>query len=92
MAIIAPNVRSAAQKAERERLAALPFSRLDVEAALVDTDRRRRFKARSAVERVNARGKEAPDARLVRLRGQPKGHALLMCSVLVLFAKAILSL
>lgn len=90
--IIAANVRSAAQKAERERLARLDFSRLDVERALVEVDRRRRFKARTAVERVNARLKDAPGNRAVRLRGHPKVHALLMCGVLVLFAKAVLSL
>jgi hypothetical protein len=90
--IIAVNVRSAAQKAEVERLAQRDFSRLDVEQALVETDRRRRFKARSAAERVNARLKDDQSTRLVRLRGHPKVHALLMCSVLILFAKALLSL
>jgi len=53
--IIDPNCRSATLKAERERLARLDFSRLDVEQALIDPDRRRRFKARTAAERVNAR-------------------------------------
>lgn len=90
--IIAANVRSATQKAELERLAKRPFSRLDVEQALVETDRRRHFKARSAAERVNARVKEMPGTRLVRLRGHPKVHALLMCSVLVIFAQALLAL
>jgi len=90
--IIAANVRSAAVKAENERLAKLPFSRLDVEQELVDTDRRRRFKARSGVERVNSRLKEDPGVRLVRIRGHPKVHALLMCSVLVIFARAVLCL
>jgi len=90
--IIAANVRSATQKAEMERLAKLPFSRLDVEQELVDTDRRRRFKARSGVERVNSRLKEDPGVRLVRIRGHPKVHALLMCSVLVIFARAVLCL
>jgi len=90
--IIAANVRSAALKAETERLEKLPFSRLDVEQALVDTDRRRHFKARSGVERVNSRLKEDPGVRLVRIRGHPKVHALLMCSVLVIFARAVLGL
>jgi hypothetical protein len=90
--IIAANVRSATQKAELERLAQREFSRLDVEQALVETDRRRRFKARSAAERVNARVKETPGVRLVRVRGHAKVHALLMGSVLVVFAKALLCL
>ena len=90
--IIDVNSRSAAKKAEEERLARLDFSRLDVERALVDTDRRRRFKARTAAERVNSRLKDAPANRLVRLRGHPKVHAQLMCSVLVIFAKALLCL
>ena len=90
--IIDVNTRSAAQKAERERLARRDFSRLDVERALVEPDRRRRFKARTAAERVNARLKEQPSVRLVRLRGHPKVHALLMCGLLVVFAKALLCL
>jgi len=90
--IIDINRRSAAKKAEEERLARLDFSRLDVERALVDTDRRRRFKARTAAERVNSRLKDAPANRFVRLRGHPKVHAQLMCSVLVIFAKALLCL
>lgn len=90
--IIDANSRSAAVKAERERLAGLEFSRLDVERALVDQDRRRRFKARTAVERVNARLKDDPGVRLVRLRGHAKVHALLMSSLLVVFAKALLCL
>jgi hypothetical protein len=90
--IIDGNSRSAVQKAETERLGRLDFSRLDVERALVEPDRRRRFKARTSAERVNARLKDTPDARLVRLRGHPKVHARLMCSVLVIFAKALLCL
>jgi hypothetical protein len=88
--IIAPNIRRAAQKADRERLARLDFSRLDVERALVEPDRRRRFTARTAAERVNARLKEATGLREVRLRGHPKVHAVLMCRVLVIFAQALL--
>jgi hypothetical protein len=88
--IIDANIRSATLKAERERLAGLEFSRLDVERALVDPDRRRRFKARTAAERVNSRLKEDPGVRLVRLRGHAKVHALLMTGVLVVFAKALL--
>lgn len=90
--IIAGNCRSAARKAERERLAGLDFSRLDVERALVETDRRRRFKARTAAERVNARLKEDPGVRQIRLRGHAKVHAALMCGLLVVFAKAVLCL
>jgi hypothetical protein len=90
--IIAVNVRSATQNAELKRLAARDFSRLDVEAALVETDRRRHFNARTAAERVNARVKDDLSVRIVRVRGHPKVHALLMCSVLVVFAKAVLGL
>jgi hypothetical protein len=90
--IIDPNLRSATLKAERERLARLDFSRLDIDRALVGTDRRRRFKARTAAERVNARLKEDPGVRLIRLRGHAKVHALLMTGVLVVFAKALLCL
>lgn len=90
--IIDTNLRSAVQKAERERLARLTFSRLDVDRALVDCDRRRRFKARTAAERVNARLKEDPGVRLVRVRGHEKVHAVLMSGLLVVFAKALLCL
>lgn len=51
--IIAPNGRRGS-KAERERLAHLPHSRLHVDRALVDRARRRRFMARSSVERFNS--------------------------------------
>lgn len=88
--IIDTNIRSASLKAEQERLARLDFSRLDVERALVAPDRRRRFKARTAAERVNSRLKEDPGIRLVRLRGHAKVHALLMTGVLIVFAKALL--
>jgi hypothetical protein len=90
--IIDANLRSAAQKAERDRLARLDFSRLDVDRALVECDRRRRFKARTAAERVNARVKEDPGVRLVRVRGQAMVHAVLMSSLLVVFVKALLCL
>ena len=90
--IIDTNLRSAALKAEREHLAGLDFSRLDVDRALVETDRRRRFKARTAAERVNARLKDDPGVRLVRLQGHAKVHAVLMSSLLVVFAKALLCL
>jgi hypothetical protein len=90
--IIDANSRSAAVQAEQERLAGLDFSRLDVDRALVEVDRRRRFKARTAAERVNARLKDDPGVRLVRLRGHAKVHALLMSGLLVVFAKALLCL
>jgi hypothetical protein len=88
--IIDANSRSAERKAESERLARLDFSRLDVERALVEPDRRRRFKARTSVERVNSRLKDAPEIRNIRVRGHPKVHARLMCGLLVIFAKALL--
>jgi hypothetical protein len=90
--IIDQNIRRADLKDERERLARLEFSQLDVDRELVAPDRRRRFKARTAAERVNARLKEDPSVRLVRLRGHSKVHALLMMGVLVVFAKALLCL
>jgi hypothetical protein len=90
--IIAVNGRRAANKAEEKRLSQLPFSRLDVDTALYEPDRRRRLKARSAAERINARLKDDPCLRFVRMRGHPKVHALLMSSLLVIFASALLGL
>lgn len=90
--IIDPNIRSGALKTEYERLAIMDCSRVAIDRALLDPDRRRRFKSRTAAERVNARLKEDPGVRLVRLRGHAKVHALLMTGVLVVFAKALLCL
>lgn len=92
MPIIDPNIRSGAVKAEHDRLANMDCSRVAIDRALLDPDRRRRFKSRTAAERVNARLKEDPGVRLVRLRGHAKVHALLMTGVLVVFAKALLCL
>lgn len=90
--IIDANVRRTGTKAERETLGKLPFSRLDVERALIDTDRRRRFKARSAVERFNSQLKDNTGTRMIRVRGHAKVHAVLMCGLLVIFADALLAL
>jgi hypothetical protein len=90
--IIDANARRTGTKAEREALAKLPFSSLDVERALIDTDRRRHFNARSSVERFNGRLKDNTGVRMIRVRGQPKVHALLMCGLLVIFAEALLAL
>ena len=88
--IIDKNLRRNA--AQEKELAKLSFSRLDVDKALVDVDRRRRFRARSSAERVNARLKENNEIRSIRLRGYLKVHTTLMLGVLVQFSKAILSL
>jgi len=90
--IIDANARRTGSKAEREKLTKLPLSRLDVERALIDTDRRRRFNARSSVERFNSQLKDNTGARMIRVRGQPKVHAFLMCGLLVIFADALLAL
>jgi len=90
--IIDANMRRAGTKAEREALGKLPFSRLDVDRALLDTDRRRHFNARSSVERLNSRLKDDTGARMIRVRGHPKVHAFLMCGLLVIFAEALLAL
>jgi hypothetical protein len=90
--IIDANARRTGTKAERERLARLPRSRLTVERALVEVDRRRRFGARTAVERFNSRLKDDCGARLIRVRGGEKVHAFLMCGLLVIFADALLAL
>jgi len=89
--IIDGHVRRGA-KAERERLAKLSFSRQHVERALIETDRYRRFNARSSVERFNSRLKDNTGARMIRVRGHPKVHAVLMCGLLVIFADALLAL
>jgi len=90
--IIDANRRRAEPKTERERLARLPCSRLTVERNLVEVDRRRRFGARTAVERFNSRLKDDCGARLIRVRGAAKVQAFLMCGVLVIFAEALLAL
>jgi len=90
--IIDANARRTGAKGEREQLARRSYSRLDVEHALIDTDRRRRFNARSSVERVNSQLKDNTGARMIRVRGHPKVHAFLMCGLLVIFADALLAL
>jgi hypothetical protein len=90
--IIDANARRTETKAERDRLARLPRSRLTVDRALVEVDRRRRFGARSAVERFNSRLKDDGGARLIRVRGPAKVHAFLMCGLLVIFAEALMAL
>jgi len=59
---------------------------------LVDVDQRRRFGARTAVERFNSRLKDDCGARVIRVRGEAKVHAFLMCGLLVIFAEALLTL
>jgi len=90
--IIDANVRRSETKTERERLRRLPRSRLTLERDLVEVDRRRRFGARTAVERFNSRLKDDGGARLIRVRGVEKVHAFLMCGLLVIYAEALLAL
>jgi len=90
--IIDANARCTGAKAERETLGKLSFSRLDIDRALVDTDRRRHFNARSSVERYNSQLKDNTGVRMIRVRGHPKVHATLMCGLLVIFADALLAL
>jgi hypothetical protein len=90
--VIATNPRRTPRDPKEQHLAALPFSRLDIERALVETDRRRHFRTRTAAERVNARLKDDPSVRLVRLRKHAKVHAWVMGRVLAVFALALLNL
>jgi hypothetical protein len=90
--IIDANARRTESKAERERLAKMPWSRVTIDRALVDVDRRRRFCARTAVERFNSRLKDDCGACLIRVRGHAKVHATLLCGLLVIFAEALLAL
>jgi len=90
--IIDANVRRTGTKAERERLARLPHSQPKLDRALVDVDRRRRFGARTSVERFNSRLKDDCGARIIRVRGEAKVHAFLMCGLLVIFADALMAL
>jgi hypothetical protein len=90
--IIDANIRRTGTKAERERLARLPHSQPKLDRALVDVDRRRRFGARTAVERFNSRLKDDCGARIIRVRGKEKVHAFLMCGLLVIFADALMAL
>lgn len=89
--IIDANRRRTESKAERERLARLPCSRVTLDRALVDVDRRRRFAVRTAVERFNSDLKDNAGARQLRVRGDTKVQAALMCGLLVIFAEAILA-
>jgi hypothetical protein len=90
--IIDANARRTGTKQERDALGTLSLSRLDVDRALLETDRRRRFRARSSVERFNSQLKDNTGARMIRVRGHPKVHAFLMCGLLVIFADALLAL
>jgi len=89
--IIKTNGRRKVNKAERARLASLPCARPAVDRALVETDRRRHFAARTAVERFNSALKDNCGMRLIRLRGAAKVQAMLMTGVLVIFAEAVLA-
>lgn len=89
--IIDANARRTGTKADRERLARLPCSRLAVDRALVEGDRRQHFRARTAVERCNSDLKDNCGVRMIRVRGGEKVQALLMCGLLVIFAEAILA-
>ena len=89
--LIDANQRRSGTKAERERLARLPFGQPAVDRALVEADRRRRFRARSGVERFNSDLKDNCGARRIRVRGVKKVQTFLLCGLLVIFAEAILA-
>jgi len=57
-----------------------------------DPDRVRLYNGRTVAERFNARLKDEAGGRHVRVRGQRKVHAHLMCGLLVIFADALLRL
>jgi hypothetical protein len=90
--IIDTNMRTTGKKAEKNALSKLPYSRLNIDRTLVETDRRRRFKVRTSVERFNSRIKDYTGIRMIRMRGHPKVHSLLMCGLLVVFAEVLISL
>jgi hypothetical protein len=55
----------------------------------LEPDRQRHFRARTAVERFNSQFKDTAGTRQIWVRGQPKVHAVLMCALLVVFAKLL---
>jgi len=77
---------------EAEKLSKLPFSILDIDRALIDDKRLLRYNERTSVERFNSQLKDNTGARMIRVRGYQKVHSMLMCSVLVIFADALLAL
>jgi len=55
----------------------------------LEPDRQRQFRARTAVERFNSQFKDTAGTRQIWVRGHPKVHAVLMCALLVVFAKLL---
>jgi hypothetical protein len=90
--IIDANKRRNVIDEETEKLSKLPFSRLDIDHALINDKRRLRYNERSAVERFNSQLKDNTGARMIRVRGIQKVHSMLMCCVLVIFADALIAL
>ena len=58
----------------------------------MEPDRARRYRHRTQSERFNSDLKDNHGGRGVRVRGQAKVHAHLMCGLLVIFAEALLGL
>jgi len=56
----------------------------------LDPDRAEHYKGRTVVERFNARLKDEFGGNMVRVRGNRKVHAHLMCGLLVIFADQLL--
>jgi len=90
--IIDANRRRNRMNEEAEKLNKLPFSSLDIDRALIDDKRLLRYNERTSVERFNSQLKDNTGARMIRVRGYQKVHSMLMCSVLVIFADALLAL
>ena len=58
----------------------------------LEPDRAEHYKGRTVVERFNARLKDEFGGNMVRVRGNRKVHAHLMCGLLVIFADQLLRL
>ena len=70
----------------------IPASARHGKVAPLEPDRERRYNNRTTVERFNSALKDNFGGRMVRVRGKPKVHAHLMFGVLVIFARALLSI
>lgn len=90
--IIDVNLRSTKKKKEQEALSKIPFSSYNIDKAIVDADRKRRYNTRTSIERFNSQLKNNPAIQMIRVRGIVKVHALLMSATLVILAETILAL
>jgi len=89
--IIDVNLRSTIKKKEQEALSKIAFSSINIDKVIVDTDRKRRYKTRTSIERFNSRLKNSPAIQMIRVRGHVKVHALLMSATLVILAETIIA-